>query len=1215
MFGNSNNPNLTAFISADNRDFLNKLRQSGAAFDQFGKRIANRSNQIYEANRSVNNYFGNLIANTNKAGGAVTQFTRRLETMGNVFTTGLGLGVAYMGVNALTGAFTRAIEKAQQFETGILAIAASQSSAFDIKLGDEVLQGVEAFRASAAIAAETNERLLERSTKNILSYREQMQAYLVATSDAAILNLSMDEHLALSENLAVAAKAIGLSGQQISEQVRAILAGANVQKTRLGGALGLMNEDITRMKEMGTTFEELMDRTKGFTDGSEYFEASIEGMRSQFENAIDIFLAKGGKEIAEALRQPMEQIKEFLHSTGGEDFGRTLGEMFANVLKVLMAIAESPALKIIERFLSFIADISGGILLVAIFAKLAGVIKVVSGAAASLVLYLKQIALNSKDAAAGLTMVGAAGQTVPRGASSPFRGQPPTRMFQDSHGNWMEGATQNKGGQWIDPVTGRFAKTQQVMSPAMSGAGAGAATAAGMQGLSKTMGDKMKGMFASAQQKLAAVDVNKFAAKAGGAAMMVGLLQYAGQAIEDKTSDAVQPYVKGATDVISGAAAGFMIGGPVGAIAGTLVGFMKAGYDAMAGYHAKLEDQTRSAYDAIKKMEQSNPALLEINRIKDQIEDLQDTARARKRSGDSNTKVNKKVINEIDGTIEWISIDIATYIKELEGEIEKTRKRESGLSRVATSVESFEERLAGIAESLEFLPDGLDKDVKTGLLKLTENLQKIANLKDLRMFAEEGETQEETRTRVMQEYSARAHDEVQKKLRDAAKEIENTERSFFSAGQSIKKAKQELDNFTHDLPRVRTEAWTTVTQANKTYLSSLTTGSEVVGSLTKALDERREAEYRSTQFSNMFGTSQQETLKALYGFTGTISAASIVQEQLNTGLKEHRNAVNELKKSMKDSAASLQRNAREQDSINTQLSDLRAAYRRTADNLKNNLENARRTDREEEISATMEANRIRGEMAGHSQSRIDKANADLEKELKAIQLQKAEERAMSARSGATQQQVIADYNSAVAGLAEQEANLSTRLMELRGEQLEIEKQVSDQRKELLEAQTALKDATTQATFLMSDKFSKYINVWDELTQNVVRGQIALDYGSLVVSHRTYQQTLDGLGDRTVELRMGVEDATRGFIDTKDKLAELRTQLSEASNNLKNNINKIMFDSLSLLDKESPLGGLNITVPINIPIALEETIDPAKLGSEVEKFIDKYVKDQCRGAKR
>lgn len=656
--------NLQAYLGVDNKEFIAGMKNSQNAVDAFANNFQAKLGKVLTGQgQQAATQFGTIGKEVNKAGGFVNQFTQRLEKMGNVFTTGLGLGIGYAGLNALTGAFSRAIEKAREFETGILSIAAAQQSAFDIKIGDRILEGAEGFQASLSLAYKANDEILKRSTQNILTYREQLNAYLVSTAQASKLGLTVKEQLDLSENLAVAAKAIGLSGQQISQQVRAILGGANVQKTVLGSALGLTNADLKRMKEAGTLFTELMDKTKGFTAGADNFGNSIEGMLSQFENAIDIFLAGAGKKIAAAVRQPLKDIQEFLASEGGSELGETLGKMFANLLKVLLEIAKSPALDIIKTFLQFLANFGDKIILAGIFLKLGGIISGFLNKLRGMVVWLTEVAASGTKAAQSINSVAAAttnasaaaskAQTQAannRGPNAPnrFQGQP-TQLALPFNPN--EGV--NKAGRLIDPNTGRYLPSKQPtpVQPMLTGFDEAthyaqqsamekkmlaqarqkqwaitqaalsdftAQSNAGWSGYWAAKKTMVAKGFAGLRAQVAAVNVDALIGKIGMGAMLALLIGQVGDWLKDGFKEA-GGNARDAIDILTSsgqfAAMGGMIAGPLGALGGAVIGAVKGMADALE----KAEQEARQAEEAYKQMLAQDPALKRIQGLKDKI--------------------------------------------------------------------------------------------------------------------------------------------------------------------------------------------------------------------------------------------------------------------------------------------------------------------------------------------------------------------------------------------------------------------------------------------------------------------------------------------------------------------------------------------------------------------------------------------------------------------
>lgn len=735
--------NLQAFLSVDNKQFLSEMRKSQTAVDGFARNFESRLGKVGgllsgTGSTTGQKYFNTISKGASGADKAIGKFTGNLERMGNVFTTGLGLGVAYAGLNAITGAFQRGIEKAQEFETGILSIAAAQQAAFDIKVGDRILEGVEGFEASLSLAYDINDKLLKRSTQNILTYREQLSSFLVSTAQAGKLGLTVDQQVELTEKLAVASKALGLQGQQISQQIRAVLGGANVQKTVLGSALGLTNADVKKMKEAGTLYEDIIDRVKGFKAGDEFFANSIEGALSQFENAIDVFLSQSGKKIVSMVREPLKEIEEFLQSTGGEELGETLGHLFANLLELLLALAKSPALDIIKNFLGFMATMGDKIVLAGIFIKLGGVLKNLLGVGGTFLNFLKATIVQTELETASVDKQTAAIErntmAKQRNVQSARGGNAPGRMA----GVGAAGAQlaldmpyTNKAGRDYDPKTGRLVPMPSKKGPSQPSlfdmplttgnaaneyyeleqrmlakkqletakaamAQNNAVVTKGWTSFYQAQKATVANSFAALRSKVAAIDTNAVIGKLGLAAMVYGLSVFVKDAIQEQYGDAIgneKQAIDTALTAGQGALVGASLAGPIGALVGTMIG----GFIGIQNILAEEEKKAAEAWAGFQDIINKDPVTKRIMELKEKIQRQQSALT------DANvTEVGKKAAQRIidqaqqelaqtrkDGGIQRAAKRAAEeaekLMEEIQAKIQEIQKKASFVNQFATS--------------------------------------------------------------------------------------------------------------------------------------------------------------------------------------------------------------------------------------------------------------------------------------------------------------------------------------------------------------------------------------------------------------------------------------------------------------------------------------------------------------------------------------------------
>jgi hypothetical protein len=309
--------------------------------------------------------------------GVSGRLNQSLDRMSGLFNSALGIGATVGGLALLERAFTRSVEKAREFQTAQIAIAATLQSAYKITdtKGREA-SGPEAFKFATQQAQRFNMEIIQRQARNILVYQEQLGAFQSSLAAGARKGLAPRQILDLSESAAVVAKTLGLRGEQIANAARLLMGGGvNVGRSTIGRALGVSNVDIT-----SRSGEELMGFLKGKMKGfmspevQKSFGESIEGVMSTLESKFDIFWAKIGKGFMSKITPALEELGAALGGTGAGKFAESLSNLFLSLFKALEAIVRSPAIPVIMKFVDFLANFGDKIIIGAVLLKLVGIL-------------------------------------------------------------------------------------------------------------------------------------------------------------------------------------------------------------------------------------------------------------------------------------------------------------------------------------------------------------------------------------------------------------------------------------------------------------------------------------------------------------------------------------------------------------------------------------------------------------------------------------------------------------------------------------------------------------------------------------------------------------------------------------------------------------------------------------------------------------------------
>lgn len=351
---------------------------------------------------------GQIANEMEKMVGLTGRLNQGLDRMTTLFAGGLGFGIALGGIGLFTAALTRSIEKAREFQTAQIAIAATIQSAYKIgPPGGKVdwttstnpVDRARAFQVAQLEASKLNAEIIRRQAKNILTYEEELQAFQSSLAPGARKGLSTKQVLNISEQAAIVAKSIGLRGEEIANASRLLMGGGvNVARSTIGRVLGVSNADITG--KAGPEFEKFInERLKGFKAAQQPFAVSIEGIMSTLQAQLDVFLASVGDKLMKRISGSIQSLGKTLEGPGAEKFGDMLADLFESVAKGIESIAKSPAIPMIMKFISFLASNGDKIVIGIALMALMGVITKVGGTLKTLVGWFGEVAVAASSAA------------------------------------------------------------------------------------------------------------------------------------------------------------------------------------------------------------------------------------------------------------------------------------------------------------------------------------------------------------------------------------------------------------------------------------------------------------------------------------------------------------------------------------------------------------------------------------------------------------------------------------------------------------------------------------------------------------------------------------------------------------------------------------------------------------------------------------------------
>lgn len=244
----------------------------------------------------------------NKSGGVLANTFKRI----------FGVLLAFAAVRTVINGFRSIIEESIKFnaelEQANLAIASLFTAVGDVR--DATGAAVDASRALAVaqIEARRQTQLLRRDAlKTAATFDDLLETFQVAVGPGLQAGLNVDQIRKFTVQISQAASAIGLAQNQLSEEIRSILAGTiQPRNTRIATALGITNEDIRNAKELGILADFLQQRFAAFTVAGEESLKTFDALLTNVKDAFFLIVSTGSIEFFQRIKVLLKDTFDFL---------------------------------------------------------------------------------------------------------------------------------------------------------------------------------------------------------------------------------------------------------------------------------------------------------------------------------------------------------------------------------------------------------------------------------------------------------------------------------------------------------------------------------------------------------------------------------------------------------------------------------------------------------------------------------------------------------------------------------------------------------------------------------------------------------------------------------------------------------------------------------------------------------------------------------------
>lgn len=311
-------------IDAVNRRLFKKALAEAVARKAMARGIATAKERALIEGRTAAATAKTATA-TDRAAAATRRYSnevKRASVQGNraafIFRRLFGVLAAFTAARfAITGFFAgvrEAIEFNKNIQQAQLGIASLFLAVGQVRnaMGD-IVTGAEGLAVAMKEAKRQTALLRKDALSTAATFDELLTTFQIGLAPGLAAGLSPDEIRNLAIRISQAATAIGLPMNQLSEEIRSILAGTIQQRTtRIAAALGIRNEDIRNAKQAGQLFSFLSDKFDAFGVAGQKAMDQFFGIVTRVQDAFKQLLGAAGLGFFEQLQTLLRETFELV---------------------------------------------------------------------------------------------------------------------------------------------------------------------------------------------------------------------------------------------------------------------------------------------------------------------------------------------------------------------------------------------------------------------------------------------------------------------------------------------------------------------------------------------------------------------------------------------------------------------------------------------------------------------------------------------------------------------------------------------------------------------------------------------------------------------------------------------------------------------------------------------------------------------------------------
>ena len=305
----ASNEKIRASLNSEIRAAQQQQARAAASSARTQAASAAQAAQAAAAARKQQQQLVQSLLNTNAAANRVAFTFRRLFGILAAFTVARQAVGAFTGLIGSSIQFNRTVEDTQ---IGLAALFTTLGQVSDAQ--GNLLQGGQAYAEATRIAASQMDKLRIDALRTTATFEQLVSTFQIAIAPGLAAGLQLDEIRELSVLVSQAAGAVGVSQDQLAEEIRALtIPGAATSRTsRIFTALTISPAELKRAKDGGQLFDFLVGKLRTFNLASEASQKTFTGLLARLQDAIGIASGTGGFVFFEELKSLLRDVGDLL---------------------------------------------------------------------------------------------------------------------------------------------------------------------------------------------------------------------------------------------------------------------------------------------------------------------------------------------------------------------------------------------------------------------------------------------------------------------------------------------------------------------------------------------------------------------------------------------------------------------------------------------------------------------------------------------------------------------------------------------------------------------------------------------------------------------------------------------------------------------------------------------------------------------------------------